>query len=201
MARKAAKKTKESRFAKGKAPVLAKGKGAKKPAVKTPAAKKAAAKKSASRTKTEKMIADVRELVELMTSNDITEIHMQDGDMKIVLRRGEVRGSDAAGEAMAPAVAGTKPFGLGEGEAEPSNDLLDVVSPMVGTFYASAGLDSDPYVSVNSDVAEDTVVCIVEAMKVMNEIKAECSGTIVEVCVKNAQPVEFGQLLFRVRSA
>ena len=199
MARKAAKKTKESKPAKGKAPALAKGKGAKKPAVKTPADKKTAAKKSASRTKTEEMIADVRELVDLMTSNDITEVHMQDGDMKIVLRRGEVCGSAAVGEAMAPVVAGTRPFGLGEPEAAPKNDLLNVVSPMVGTFYAAASPDSDPYVSVNSDVTEDSVVCIMEAMKVMNEIKAECSGTIVEVCVKNAQPVEFGQVLFRVR--
>jgi len=77
--------------------------------------------------------------------------------------------------------------------------LIEVKSPMVGTFYATPSPDSDPYVHVGAAVADDTIVCIVEAMKVMNEIKAECAGTIAEVCVKNAQPVEFGQVLFRVK--
>ncbi len=70
---------------------------------------------------------------------------------------------------------------------------------MVGTFYAAPSPDSDPYVATGTKVGQETVVCIVEAMKVMNEIKAECSGTIAEICVKNAEPVEFGQVLFRVR--
>ncbi len=70
---------------------------------------------------------------------------------------------------------------------------------MVGTFYAAPSPDSEPYVAVGAAVGDDTVVCIIEAMKVMNEIKAECAGTIVEICVKNAQPVEYGQVLFRVR--
>jgi acetyl-CoA carboxylase biotin carboxyl carrier protein len=76
--------------------------------------------------------------------------------------------------------------------------LIEIKSPMVGTFYAASSPDSDPYASVGAAVTEDSVVCIVEAMKVMNEVKAECSGTVVEVCVKNAQPVEYGQVLFRV---
>ena len=70
---------------------------------------------------------------------------------------------------------------------------------MVGTFYASQSPDSDAYVSVGSPVDEDAVVCIIEAMKVMNEVKAECSGVVAEICVKSAQPVEYGQVLFRVR--
>ena len=78
---------------------------------------------------------------------------------------------------------------------------MEIRSPMVGTAYTAPSPDSEPYVSVGSVVGEDTVVCIVEAMKVMNEIKADCSGMIAEVCFNNAQPVEFGQVLFRVKVA
>ncbi|HAU36722.1 MAG TPA: acetyl-CoA carboxylase biotin carboxyl carrier protein, partial [Phycisphaerales bacterium] len=85
--------------------------------------------------------------------------------------------------------------------AKPAENLLEVKSPMVGTFYAAPSPDSEPYIAVGQAISDDSVVCIVEAMKVMNEIKAECAGTITEVCVKNAQPVEFGQVLFRVKPA
>lgn len=77
--------------------------------------------------------------------------------------------------------------------------LLEIKSPIVGTFYSSPSPDSDPYVEVGSAVSSNTVVCIVEAMKVMNEIKAETSGIIAQVCVKNGQAVEYGQVLFKVR--
>jgi acetyl-CoA carboxylase biotin carboxyl carrier protein len=77
--------------------------------------------------------------------------------------------------------------------------LKDIVSPMVGTFYRSASPDSAPFVDVGKSVTEDTVVCIIEAMKVMNEIKAETSGIIAEVVAENAKPVQFGQVLFRIR--
>jgi acetyl-CoA carboxylase biotin carboxyl carrier protein len=72
---------------------------------------------------------------------------------------------------------------------------------MVGTFYAASAPEADPYVEVGDIVDEETVVCIIEAMKVMNEIKAEIAGQVVEVCVKNAQPVEYGQVLFKVRAS
>jgi acetyl-CoA carboxylase biotin carboxyl carrier protein len=75
----------------------------------------------------------------------------------------------------------------------------EIQSPMVGTFYAAASPEARPYVSVGQEVTADTVVCIIEAMKVMNEIKAETSGTIVEVCAENGKPVQFGQALFRVK--
>ena len=80
-------------------------------------------------------------------------------------------------------------------------ELVEISSPMVGTFFAAPSPDSDPYVTVGAGVSEDTVVCIIEAMKVMNEIKAEYTGTIAEICIKNAQPVEFGQVLFKVNPA
>ncbi|MCD6303814.1 MAG: acetyl-CoA carboxylase biotin carboxyl carrier protein, partial [Planctomycetes bacterium] len=84
-------------------------------------------------------------------------------------------------------------------EPPAEDNVVAIKSPMVGTFYAAESPDAEPYVSVGSQVGPDTVVCIVEAMKVMNEIKAECSGQIVEICVENGQPVEYGQVLFRVK--
>ncbi len=78
-------------------------------------------------------------------------------------------------------------------------NLVEIKSPIVGTFYATPSPDSGPYVEVGSQVTPQTVVCVIEAMKVMNEIKAETSGTIVEVLVTNGQAVEYGQVLFRVR--
>jgi len=95
---------------------------------------------------------------------------------------------------VAPAVRAEPP-------TPPAEALLEIKSPMVGTFYSAPSPDSDPYVSVGSVIGDDTVVCIIEAMKVMNEIRAECAGKVVEVCVQNAQPVEYGQVLYRVRPA
>ena len=93
------------------------------------------------------------------------------------------------------ATAGTAPGAAG---AEGAN-LKDITSPMVGTFYQAASPDAAPFVDVGTKVNEDTVVCIIEAMKVMNEIKAETSGVIAEVVAENTKPVQFGQVLFRVR--
>ena len=95
-----------------------------------------------------------------------------------------------------PAAAETKPAAPKAIESVP---LKEIVSPMVGTFYRSASPDGQPFVDVGKTVAEDTVVCIIEAMKVMNEIKAETGGIIAEVVAENGKPVQFGQVLFRVR--
>jgi len=144
-------------------------------------------------------IEEIRELVALMVENDLAELDVSDGENKIKLRRGPsgevVMG---AAPAPAPAVAQTEaqPPAAVEG---PVRNLVEIKSPMVGTFYAAPGPDSDPFVGAGSTVGPDDVVCVVEAMKVMNEIKAECAGQIVEICVTNAEPVEFGQVLFRVR--
>jgi acetyl-CoA carboxylase biotin carboxyl carrier protein len=155
-------------------------------------------------------IKDIRRLVKLMADNDLTELDIKSGDTKIHLRRGgqEVHVVPAAPAAPTPpAPAATTPSAqppapreeASAETAQPAENLIEVKSPMVGTFYSAPSPDSDPFVTTGARVGEDTVVCIVEAMKVMNEIKAECSGTIAEICVKNAQPVEFGQVLFRVK--
>ena len=140
------------------------------------------------------IIGEVRQLVELMVEHDLGEVDITDGDRKILLKRGVT--SVAAVPAQAPAAPPPAvPAGV---EEPPARTLLDIRSPMVGTFYSAPSPDSDSYASVGTIVGEESVVCIVEAMKVMNEVKAECSGTIVEMCVRNAQPVEYGQVLFRV---
>lgn len=142
-------------------------------------------------------IEEIRELIRLMVDNDLAELDVSDGENKVKLKRG------ADGEPVivaAPAPAASAPQ-AGPVEAAPAADdgLVEIKSPMVGTFYSATSPDSEDLVSIGSGVGEDTVVCIVEAMKVMNEIKAECIGTIAEVCVRNAQPVEYGQVLFKVK--
>ena len=154
-------------------------------------------------------IEHIRELIRLMVDNDLAELDITDGESKIKLRRGtaqEVSGMYvplSSSAAAAPPVQPAQQANSVEQETETASkaeeELIEITSPMVGTFYAAPSPDSDPYVTVGSTVGEDTVVCIVEAMKVMNEIKAGCRGSIAEICVKNAQPVEFGQVLFKVK--
>ena len=143
-------------------------------------------------------IEDIKKLVELMVANGLSELDISDGDSKVSLRRhqGQIVMAPAP---MAPAVAA--PGATAPAAPEAQDGLIEITSPMVGTFYAASSPDSDPYVGPGTHVSPDSVVCIIEAMKVMNEIKAECSGTIAQVCVKNAQPVEYGQVLFRVKPA
>jgi len=102
---------------------------------------------------------------------------------------------------VAAPVAVAAPAAAADAVVEPEDDgLLEILSPMVGTFYTAPSPDSPVFSKTGDVIHGETVVCIVEAMKVMNEIKAELSGTIVEICVENAQPVEFGQVLFKVKA-
>ena len=144
------------------------------------------------------VIEEVRLLVQLMLEHDLSEVDITDGQRKILLKRGSGGGAVSAAPSAVQAAAAAAPEA---DEHPPAEELLEIKSPMVGTFYLSPSPESGPYASVGTPVDEETVVCIVEAMKVMNEVKAECTGTIAEVCVQNAHPVEYGQVLFRVRSA
>ena len=152
------------------------------------------------RTSASPVIEEVRQLIELMVEHDLGEVDITDGDRKILLKRGvRVSAPVAAVGGRQPARAASTPAYVEAPVQEaPGPALIEIKSPMVGTFYSAPSPDTDPYASVGTVVSEDSVVCIVEAMKVMNEVKAECSGTIVEMCVKNAQPVEYGQVLFCV---
>lgn len=140
-----------------------------------------------------------------MRKNDLSVFKMEREGFKITLKKGtdfQPVITSAAPVAL-PAPVAALPVSATEPAAapapkEPSN-LREIASPMVGTFYAAASPDSPAYVSVGQEVTEDTVVCIIEAMKVMNEIKAECRGTIAEIVAENGKPVQFGQALFKVR--
>jgi acetyl-CoA carboxylase biotin carboxyl carrier protein len=146
-------------------------------------------------------IKDIKQLVRLMVESDLCELDIAEGETKIHLKRG-AGGVPMAAAPMAPAAIA--PAAQASSAAPvpaqaPASNLVEIKSPMVGTFYAAPSPDSEPFVGSGTVINDDSVVCIIEAMKVMNEIKAELSGTIVEICVKNAQPVEYGQVLFRVK--
>ncbi len=143
---------------------------------------------------------DIKRIVKLMVENDLSEVDIVDGETKIHLKRGgEVHViASPVGSVAAPAPAAA-PVEAQTQEAAPDDGLIEIRSPMVGTFYTSPSPDSDNFTEVGSIIGPNDTVCIVEAMKVMNEIASECRGTVAEICVENAQPVEFGQVLFRVK--
>jgi len=137
----------------------------------------------------------VKDVIDLMKEHDLVEIELVDGDSKIHLKR---PGTHGAMVQTAPTPAFSGPPAEAPASASDAG-LVEIKSPIVGTFYQAPSPDAEPYVTIGSRVESDTVVCIIEAMKVMNEIKAETGGTIVEVCCKDGQAVEYGQVLFRVR--
>ena len=136
-------------------------------------------------------LKDIKAIVDLMEKNGLTTFEMEKGGFRIALSKGAVAGP-AVSYAPAPIAAPAE-------AAAPAASGKDIASPMVGTFYTSPSPESPPFVKVGQKVTPDTVVCIIEAMKVMNEIKAEVSGTITEVAAENGQPVQFGQALFRYK--
>jgi acetyl-CoA carboxylase biotin carboxyl carrier protein len=139
--------------------------------------------------------AVIRELVEIMREEDLAEIEVRRLFSSVRVRRpGEPVVAAQRDAAPAPAAAAEKR----EPEAPPAPALVPIKSPMVGTFYRSPAPDADPYVEEHSGVDVGQTVCIVEAMKLMNEIESEVKGRIARILVENGQPVEFGQVLFLV---
>jgi len=134
----------------------------------------------------------IRKLLALMDEHGLAELEIEHEDMAVRLRKAGHEVPAGAPPAAAPAAA------AGEAETE-EEKLPTITSPMVGTFYEAPSPEADPFVRVGDRVEESTVVCIVEAMKVFNEIRAEKSGTIEAVLLSNADPVEFGQPLFVIR--
>ncbi len=149
-------------------------------------------------------IKKIEQLLELMDKNKLTEIEIKKGDEKILLKRelpqppqvvtAPVMHAPAAAPTAGVPATGAAP----EAAEQATSNLIDIKAPMVGTYYATPSPDSDAYVEIGSKVSEQDVVCIIEAMKVMNEIKAETEGTIAEICVESGQAVEYGQVLYRV---
>jgi acetyl-CoA carboxylase biotin carboxyl carrier protein len=150
-----------------------------------------------------KDLKEVKAIIDLMKKHDLSVFEIEKEGFRLKLQRGA---SAAQPAIAAPAAAAVQPDAVPtEGEPPPaakpieSVPMKEIVSPMVGTLYRAASPDAPPFVEVGKAVTEDTVVCIIEAMKVMNEIKAETSGVIAEVLAENGKPVQFGQVLFRVR--
>jgi len=145
-------------------------------------------------------ISQIRKLIKLIQSTDVTEIEVTEGDHTVrVSRQGSVAGmapviqhvaAPVAAPAAAPATASAAPA------AEAAKDEHFVNSPMVGTFYRSSSPDADPFVTEGAKVKKGDTLCIIEAMKLMNEIEAEYDGVVEKILLENAQPVEYGQALF-----
>lgn len=148
-------------------------------------------------------VRKIRRLVELMQEHELTEIDLRDGDIRIRLRKGgdtivTTHAPMAAYPVAAPAPAASAP--AAPAAVAPAADSLPVIkSPMVGTFYKSSSPESPALVKVGDNVGPETPVCIIEAMKVFNEIKSEVSGTVTQILAKNGTAVEFGQKLFLVK--
>jgi acetyl-CoA carboxylase biotin carboxyl carrier protein len=152
-------------------------------------------------------LKDIKAIIDLMKKNSISEFELERQDFKIRLKRGPNAGAIPIQYDEMPNLANPFPAAaLSAGAAAtavqaPSGGVseLEIKSPMIGTFYRAPSPESAPYIDVGSEVNPEAVVCIIEAMKVMNEIKAEVKGVVTQVLVENAKPVEFGQPLFKIR--
>jgi len=153
-------------------------------------------------------IEKIRQLVTLVSDNKLSELELEEPDFRIKIKNqgnvqylpappgGNYQQLDVASQGHHQQLAA----GGEHQDPEPEDDgLIEIVSPMVGTLYRAPSEGAEPYITVGDTVETDTVVCIVEAMKVMNEVKAEVSGVVEEILVQNAEPVEFNQVLFLVR--
>ena len=148
-------------------------------------------------------IRKLKELVRLMVVSDLVELDLRDDKEQVTIRRPSPQAIPHIVTAAAPApVAAAAPAAAvpaTPAAAAASDNRMAVASPMVGTFYSASRPDKPAFVKVGDSVGPDTVVCLIEAMKVFNEIKAECAGVVDEILVGNGKPVEFGQALFRIR--
>ncbi|MBD2186857.1 acetyl-CoA carboxylase biotin carboxyl carrier protein [Pseudanabaena mucicola] len=158
-------------------------------------------------------LEQVRELVTILNKTDITELTLESGDVRLSIRKSENSRAVAA-TLPAPAAASalsattTAPIDTSASatptttiaDSLPAKKIIEITSPMVGTFYRSPGPDESPFVEIGDSVKKGSTVCIIEAMKLMNEIEAEAGGKIVEILVDNSQPVEYGQVLMRVEA-
>jgi acetyl-CoA carboxylase biotin carboxyl carrier protein len=158
-------------------------------------------------------LKQIKQIIELMKRSELTEFAVEEEGFKLKIRRGSNGlpiissglGSNAPFAPAEPAPAASNAAGAaaipagGAASAKEESGVTYIKSPMVGTFYRAGSPESKPFADVGTKVVDNTVVCIIEAMKIMNEIQAEAKGTIVEVLIENGQPVEYGQRLFKVK--
>ena len=159
-------------------------------------------------------LKQIKQIIDLMKRSELTEFAVEEEGFKLKIRRGanglpvvsssggsNVPFSSLSENAPAPVAAAPAPAPAAAAPAPAGNEagVTYIKSPMVGTFYRSASPESKPYAENGTKVVENSVVCIIEAMKIMNEIQAEAKGTVIEVLVENGQPVEYGQKLFKIK--
>lgn len=155
-------------------------------------------------------LEQLRELVMILNQTDITELTLESGDLRLGIRKSETRVAPTVAQPT-PAVVSAVPVGAIDNvttnsvtppttiaDSLSTKKLIEITSPMVGTFYRSSGPDESSFVEIGDTVKKGSTVCIIEAMKLMNEIESESSGKVVEILVENNQPVEYGQVLMRV---
>ncbi|MFM7887535.1 MAG: acetyl-CoA carboxylase biotin carboxyl carrier protein [Pseudanabaena sp.] len=154
-------------------------------------------------------LEQLRELVTILNKTDITELTLESGDLRLSIRKSETKvvptvvqstpvTSPLPSIAVADNVQSSPIAHTTIADSIPAKKLIEITSPMVGTFYRSPAPDEPPFVEIGDSIKKGSAVCIIEAMKLMNEIEAEAGGKIVEILVDNAQPVEYGQVLMRV---
>jgi acetyl-CoA carboxylase biotin carboxyl carrier protein len=149
-------------------------------------------------------LKDIKAIIDLMKKNSITEFELERQDSKIKLKRG-LNGNPQSAQYDEAPIAGPMPVlptisaASTAAPAPVATGEIDIKSPMIGTFYRAPSPEAGNYVEIGTEVNADMVVCIIEAMKVMNEIKSEVKGVVTQVLVENGKPVEFGQPLFKVR--
>ena len=150
-------------------------------------------------------VEEIRELIQLVAETGVAELEVQRGENRVRIRRAfggethDVTVAEQQADRAAPAAAAPHLKPAAEPEGPPEKELIMVKSPIVGTFYESASPESPPFVRVGETVQPGKVLCIIESMKLMNEIEAEIGGVIVSRLVPNAQPVEYGEALFAIR--
>ena len=147
-------------------------------------------------------LKEIKELIALMRRNELSEFEMEKEGFRIKLKKGGDPVITQAPTYYAPQpgpAGGETPALAAPAAAEAKTPAREITSPMVGTFYNAASPEASPFVEAGTEVSEETVVCIIEAMKVMNEIKAETRGVVAEILVENGKPVQYGQPLFRLK--
>lgn len=150
-------------------------------------------------------IKEIKDMINLMNENNLTELEIEKEGVRIKLRKGpggtyenkvELMPQQAASAAGAPPRSAQEPA-----EKAPVRNVVEIKAPMVGTFYRAPSPEAPPYINIGDSIEPGQVVCIIEAMKLMNEIKSEVKGKIIDIQVENAEPVEFGQALFVIEPA
>jgi acetyl-CoA carboxylase biotin carboxyl carrier protein len=143
-------------------------------------------------------LKEIREILELLKGSDVSEFELGRGDMVLKLRRGPANVPVALPPAAPASAASALPASVPPAAVPPKPTYKEILSPIVGTFYRSPAPDAAPFVEVGTRVVKGQVLCIVEAMKIMNQIESDTTGTIAAIIVENAQPVAYGQALFHV---